>query len=1729
MIKKGSRRIFIQFRNARIDLRLLVLFSAVMIISMAVFVSGLTITQTTPGNQTSNGSRSVNFTFTPVWDNAGDQGATSATSANCSIWTNITGTWGETQTNGTSTGASNGTSWRILNNSVSWINTTFSADGYIMWSVRCYNTSASLTGSEVNFSLNRTLIIDSQAPVLFGVRPNNTFGAGWAPGGVNTSGFYTSYADMEFRINISDNNTRAVWYTFNSLPGGAGANESSNRTMSIVEEANGIAMWNASFRNLVAFNSNFTGPGPHSVFFCANDSVGRISCSQPNDFVISGVNITQIEQEIAGMPQIGGGGFGGLNITYGNGTEIPYGEFINPAGGANLTFIFNFTPDVIIHIVGGRIDEKQFGNASQSKINSTPTKEVNQQVGTGMRGQMAWAEIGSFIPSNVNYEYGIIQMGGIGYSKKMYCNGTSMGDPLCHKINQCNSTVFGLFNHSIVIPTNDGCWLDSTQSTVVINGETKAAGFTFMFVDKFSGGVGGSDFGPVNATFSGPLYNGFNFSGQTKTRLINFSVNDINSTGINLTKNGTVNLTITLGTGLVGFFSYINSTNTNLTCVPDDGGVFNNVASPGNSTIVTCNVTFKFQFNGTYLLNVSAIDDSNNTNPMNATQGFINVILDDIPPVIKYFNITNSSTFNASGSYDEDNETKTYDNTPGGSIRQGGRIHAVSNWTDNLTAPLEADLQFFNVSSGQWVVANTTGSTTNVTPKATNVAGWANLTFVIPADHDEFEGENVTFRIVANDTLGNRNVTTAGMGNITILINDTTAPRLRVTVGGHIDVNGTNTSDTTPTIFWNVTERSSLLYIALQFDALTDQSCNQLKNFTTQASANANMNGSLTLSETGGCSPLGNGTHIVRLTAVDSWSNTNLYIHNFTVETGTPNITLTALSNGFSAVNQSNATPYTGLNFTVVNGATSNISYIKNFTWVSSCNGTVQAIIGDALLINNSMIWPFNYTNCKGMEANQTVNVTVNDVAGNSQSKVYQFLVDEVGPSLAVHAPTNGFSGTSNLTINLSAQDGNQRISFFGYFLDGNDLSVILNASENIEGAGTNISLLNNTNFSVGRHTIKFTVNDTLGNRRNSSSITFTAVGPVLGSDINVSLADYLIVSNNYINMTNVTVKIKNSAGSYDTFAGANDTNNTYQIVITITKSNETANVTLTDINGSAANWAAINFSMTLNNTGIQQGIRNNWTSTVLAIVHFNESINEFLPDYNSYYGAVTLNLNISGDTGTAQQIWWIPNSTNLTTRTNISQCTGGFTRTSTTPCWNYTSGGATNVYVPHFSDVVGVNDTKPPTVTINNPQTPQRIISFVPNITVSADALNCSYTYNMSGGAVTERITMTLETFGDGTHICSGPRINNLTNNLSINFSFYVYDTSSNLNETSNFTLINDTTTAGMTTITESGLSSTEITVSITSNETVNMSINSTGSTAFTNPTAVATFTQSQSITISSLTASTVYNYTVLICDRASNCLLNTTLGFTTSAAAAAAAAAASSSGGGGGGAVPVTSNVVSSTAKVWSTITPDAPAKITIAKEQIAVSEISIEVGTTVSNVEVKVEALKSNPKKAEPASKVYQYIEITKSNLANADIKKANVNFKVAKSWLSKNGVGESDVALYRYADSAWNQLKTIKTGDDANNVLYEAETPGFSTFAVGTRAAPEKPAETAPTQPTTPTGEVTGTTPTTPTGEEVTVPEVPAPTKGKGTTVAVVIVAIVLVALLAGYWYKKKASK
>ena len=50
-----------------------------------------------------------------------------------------------------------------------------------------------------------------------------------------------------------------------------------------------------------------------------------------------------------------------------------------------------------------------------------------------------------------------------------------------------------------------------------------------------------------------------------------------------------------------------------------------------------------------------------------------------------------------------------------------------------------------------------------------------------------------------------------------------------------------------------------------------------------------------------------------------------------------------------------------------------------------------------------------------------------------------------------------------------------------------------------------------------------------------------------------------------------------------------------------------------------------------------------------------------------------------------------------------------------------------------------------------------------------------------------------------------------------------------------------------------------------------------------------------------------------------------------------------------------------------------------------------------------------------------------------------------------------MASADVVLYRYKDNTWNRLTTKVTGTDDNYVNYEAETPGLSYFAVGSRTA------------------------------------------------------------------------
>jgi len=59
---------------------------------------------------------------------------------------------------------------------------------------------------------------------------------------------------------------------------------------------------------------------------------------------------------------------------------------------------------------------------------------------------------------------------------------------------------------------------------------------------------------------------------------------------------------------------------------------------------------------------------------------------------------------------------------------------------------------------------------------------------------------------------------------------------------------------------------------------------------------------------------------------------------------------------------------------------------------------------------------------------------------------------------------------------------------------------------------------------------------------------------------------------------------------------------------------------------------------------------------------------------------------------------------------------------------------------------------------------------------------------------------------------------------------------------------------------------------------------------------------------------------------------------------------------------------------------------------------------------------------------------------------------VSFMVEKSWVTDNNIDETTIALYRYSDDNWDKLVTRKVTEDSNSLYFEAETSGFSPFAV-----------------------------------------------------------------------------
>ncbi len=1367
----------------------------------------------------------------------------------------------------------------------------------------------------------------------------------------------------------------------------------------------------------------------------------------------------------------------------------PLNNTYNNSIGRNVNFTFNVTWD----------------RASENQSNCTLYINTTSAI-SGFNGNNGWVGAanrtnGTGINANTD---GIIN-NSISYINYTFStNGNFTWNIGC--LNSSNGTQVDLFFNS----TNLTFFLDSS-----------APQFNFTVPDQ-----------TVNSSL--------NTSSSTEVLSIQFKVND-SGQGLNMTINNSINLSIFYGGAQVRIFTYINrSDTTNLSCSATNGDI--------STAATTCNATYRsFTSNGTYLLNISAMDALGTYSTGISSR----VTVDQIPPYVVNLTIcTNETGSSAIESYcDRYGASAPSDvQTSGGSGAQGKRIFVLANFTDNLTQPSHADLQFFNVTANSWQTVNTTNNyiSGNITNAGTNTNASINFSFMPSKGRNEFEGKNITFRILVNDTLGNRNTNAShesgAARNITVNINDTT--KSAITINGTVSVNGSNLTGSTatlPLVSWSVIETSGMAEINVSLDGVL-VGCNKFKRFTTASASDGNAdafrNSSFTPTNDPSCT-LVNGSHFILVQTRDTWGNIEARNHTFTVQSGGvpalnfSNVTANNLITT-AAVNETNLTSsilrdnVKGLGFYGLGIAGSGAS-VANLSYVSSCDSSTTVYFQ-----NNTVVFPFNASTCPTTSGNRSLKVTVTDTAGNSNATTFGFLVDNVAPSIYVYAPTNGQSFTnSNVSINFSAIDQDSSISFVGYYLDNVSAPIAINTSTSggTGGQGVNNTYGNSTwfFFTPGTHTLKLTANDSLGNVVNATQLTFTITGPLNFSDyVNTSL---LVTNTNisFVNLTDASGETLNNGSN--SFRVVNDS--TWKLFMDMNGSQRIDNVTVV-FNGSAANWDR-NFTFLMNNSLTMTQINNNFTSEVQELIWFDKTIHDFLPNNNSYYGIINYRINNASqyEIGGKFELWYFPDIDDVTAESNLSECAAGFSPSFTaSACWNYTDNSSIRVYLPHFSGLGFVNNSAIPLVNVTTPALDQLVGMFVPNISVTADAISCKYSINSS----VSNKTMTLSS---GICLGSTERFNNTINNAGgdnlFNITFTVTDSDSNVNNYLWQFNVSDTAAPNVPNLTAVSASGGTTTATITIsgiNESVNATVyygTSVGAIVNTVAAMQTDFNASQDVEITGLTASTTYHFNVTICDNNGNCAKNGTFNFSTSSAASSSSSSSSSSsGGGGGGGGGVVSNVEANVGRVWDQLAAGSTATLTINNQNIAFTAVIIGIANAVSNPSLSVDSLKANPYSTAAAAKVFQYLQITKSNFADLDTSSTTINFRVPKSWLVSNGASEDDIVLYRYSDGQWNPLPTTKSGSDADYVSYQSTSPGTSTFAIGTKeAAPtEQPPTTQPPTeqpPTTPTEQPPTAQPSTPTAV--------APEGGLSrTSMGWIVVLLIVVAAGIGYfaWQKRKGE-
>jgi PGF-pre-PGF domain-containing protein len=98
--------------------------------------------------------------------------------------------------------------------------------------------------------------------------------------------------------------------------------------------------------------------------------------------------------------------------------------------------------------------------------------------------------------------------------------------------------------------------------------------------------------------------------------------------------------------------------------------------------------------------------------------------------------------------------------------------------------------------------------------------------------------------------------------------------------------------------------------------------------------------------------------------------------------------------------------------------------------------------------------------------------------------------------------------------------------------------------------------------------------------------------------------------------------------------------------------------------------------------------------------------------------------------------------------------------------------------------------------------------------------------------------------------------------------------------------------------------------------------------------------------------------------------------------------------------------------------------------------------------------------------PSGRVYENMNIWVGNKGTANpenIENAVVGFRVERNWIDSNDVDSAQIRLWRFTSREWEELSIRQSGEDDKYIYFEAQTQGFSSFAI--TALPEETVENA----------------------------------------------------------------